>query len=82
MNLQMGTLYYGDNLEILRVNLQSRSCQMCVAVTPRHRRVAATPSSRSSNTGENAGSSGDEGVASTFLRRGVAATHRRLRNSF
>jgi hypothetical protein len=36
--------------------------------------VAATPPSHFSDAGKDAAPTGDEGVASTFLRRGVAAT--------
>ena len=46
-----------------------------VAVTPRHHRVAATPPiAFFPDAGKDATPTDDEGVASTFLRRGVAAT--------
>ena len=52
------------------------SCPARVAVTPRHRRVAATPSSHFFGRRQAGVRTGDEGIADTFLRRGVAATHR------
>lgn len=64
------------HLFLLRLQSELRSCPAWVAVTPRHHRVAATPRRPFSDAGRAAAPTGDEGVASTFLRRGVAATRR------
>jgi uncharacterized Zn-binding protein involved in type VI secretion len=53
-----------------------RSGRPKVAATPRRHGVIATPPSHFSGSGIIAATTGDEGVACTFLRRGVAATLR------
>jgi hypothetical protein len=51
-----------------------RSGQPKVAATPRRRRVIATPSAHFFVRSRHPAATGDEGVANTLLRRGVAAT--------
>jgi hypothetical protein len=63
-----------SNNDPASVKPEFRSGQQKVAATPRRHRVIATPPSHFFRQRHNRRRTGDEGVACTFLRRGVAAT--------
>jgi len=68
-------LYQTDDNQT-RIEPELRSDRPKGAATPRRHRVIATPPSHFFRQRQIAAATGDEGVACTFLRRGVAATLR------